>query len=373
MIRVVLLLCAGILLPAVCACAPAESNPLAPTVSGPTVVVDCTSAQTFAASIQLLSPTFDPTVGSGTPTSAGPPAPSVTSDLAAAYNLAPWFFQTQLCGLSGIFIAPATQNSWGYRNFQDGRRYIALSMNLWPGTTPTAITLDRYEDAVFGPPLSWPTPTSLPINDPSPPVYGPAMPNNNGPMMVLAALAHEFGHVFWADVLIPLDPSNPGRPSSSKFCNKILTNYWSGGVQASAPPQWRTFEAEDTNAASITPDDATDPDGSPQEAEDAKIGRLRAALGSQSTIPKAHKILGRILAKGRPFPSLLGAFSANEQFVESFMLYTLMRATPPLTSLPLQVTAGVPARDIPADLKNGQRKRLAKVLACFDHLVPPAL
>jgi hypothetical protein len=156
--------------------------------------------------VGVVPTSFDPTSATGTPPASGPAPANIQADLLAAYNAAPAYFQTQLCGLDGIFVTAGSQ-SWGYRNINDGRRYIAISMSLWSPSGP--ITLDHYQNRVFGPPLSWRSST-----DPSPPTYLPATPND-GTMTVLAALAHEFGHVFWSDTLVFPRGTNP---HSSRFC-----------------------------------------------------------------------------------------------------------------------------------------------------------
>jgi hypothetical protein len=296
--------------------------------------------------VGILPASFDPTGSNIAPVPTGPAPSNFQADIQAAYNAAPLFFQNQLCALDGIFVTADAQ-SWGYRNRTDGKRYIAISTSLWSGNPPKAITLDQYENRVLGPPLSWTSQI-----DPSPPTYLPATPND---ATVLAALAHEFGHVLWADILIS-PPSTP--PQSSRFCNAILSQAWIGGPQFVV---WTPFENRDTNPANI-PDDPNDLPlpGDPAPSE-AKVLKMWDAL-RQNHVQRAHKILWRILAEGRPFPSLLGAFSANEQFVETFMLYTLMHANTPLTHLPLLVSTGS-VRDIPDTIS--KRKRLSKVLQCF--------
>jgi hypothetical protein len=356
-IRCALRLCAGIVILACISCAPAGTAPPpapaavppAPLPPAPFTAAACASLP----GVGMIPASFDPSSSNGTPVATGAPVPpTILTDLQAAFTAAPQAFRDRLCGLDGIFITPAAQ-SWGYRNYQDGKRYIALSMSLWSGDPAhgyTAISLDQFENRVFGPPLNWPA------SDPTPPVYLPATPNT-GAMTILTALSHEFGHVLWADVLV--FPPGSGAAPSSRFCNKILSDAWTNGPQ---PGVWKYFEAPDTNPADI-PDDPSDPPGSDPGAAEAKVQKMIAALGVN--INKAHKILGRILALGRPFPSLLGAFSANEQFVESFTLYTQSRATPALTSLPLQVSPGN-IRDVPATLNS--RRRLVKVMSCFDSL-----
>ena len=349
MVRSIFRLSAGVIVGLCFACAPPPSppppqKPMARPVCAP------------IANVSMVAASFDPTSATGTPIADGPAPPNIQTDLVAAFNAAPPFFQTQLCQLTGIFVT-ADPQSWGYRDITDGSRYIAISMSLWSGNPPQPITVDQYQNRVFGPPLSWPPPG--PHDDPIP-TYLPATPND-GTMTILAALAHEYGHIFWSEVLVFPRGTNP---QSSRFCNRVLSNYWTGNLQ---PTVWKNFEDLDLNPADI-PDDPNDPpppgDPGPREA---KVVKMIDALNT-GNIKKAHRILWRILAPGRPFPSLLGAFSANEQFVETFMLYTLLHAPTPLTSLPLQVSPGM-VRDVPATLAN--RQRLSKLLQCFDSLVPP--
>src|SRR5262249_41824484 len=158
----------------------------------------------------------------------------------------------------GIFVITGPQ-SWGYRSLTDGKQYIAISTSLWSGVPPKAITLDQYENRVFGTPLSWPS------SDPSPPTYLQATPNN-GRMTILAALAHEFGHVFWSVRL------GGQVPQSSKFCSRELSVAWGTTAQRNLQGGiWKSFGNPDNNPADIS-DDPSDPPqpGDPGPAE-AKV------------------------------------------------------------------------------------------------------
>lgn len=350
MVRSASLLCAGLIavLCVGCVPAPAQQPPLPP----PPVRTACP----VVASAGLLPASFRPTNATVTPQANGPAPPNMQANLLDAYDAAPDFFKARLCGLNGIFVTEGPQ-SWGYRNIATGGRYIALSTSLWDAAGQP-ITLDRYHNRVFGPPLSWTNQI-----DPAPPTYLPATPNH-GTMTILAALAHEYGHVLWSEALV-WPPGQP--PQSARFCNGVLNEAWVGQLQ---PAIWKGFEDADPNPKNIgdIPGDMPGP-GQPGSA-DAKVLRMLGAL-DQNRIERAHQILWRILARGRPFPSLLGAYSANEQFVETFMLYTLMRAQAPmapLISLPLQVSPGF-VRDIPATL--AQRPRLSRVLTCMGQSVNP--
>jgi hypothetical protein len=315
----------------------------------------------FAASLPVTS--FEPTApNQDPPASATQASAAIKSDLLAAFNLAPAFFQQQLCGLAGVYITTGV-DSWGYRNITSPkpyRRYIALTANLWAGPRQAAIPLNAYENRVFGPPLSWNT------VDPSPPTYLAATPNS-GQMTILAALAHEFGHVLWADLLIDTPGTNP---DSRRFCAKELDNSWKGGP---LPTPWTTFEDTDPNGADIADDPSDPPDAGDPSLTDIHVLRLAAALKAQPPqLDRAHRILRRLLSRSRPYPSFLGAFSANEHFVETFTLYTLMHARPPLTSAPLLVASGKTV-DIPADLLapgDKPRTRLLRLLKCLQDLYP---
>jgi hypothetical protein len=354
MIRSAFLLCVGIGVATCFACAPLPPAPPPPFTPPPA----CAAISNIG-----VVPAWDPTTARGAPTVIGLAPANIQADLLTAYNAAPAFFQTQLCNLNGIFVTQGPQ-SWGYRDINTGARYIAISMSLWGTSGP--ITLDQYQNKVFDS-LNWNTSV-----DQTPPTYLPASPNN-GTTTIIAALAHEFGHVLWYDILVVRDGT--GTPFTGKFCNKILTDYLENGVRvpywSNLPPVvWRGFEDLDPNPPDI-PDDPNDRPGSDPDKTEAKAEKMVKALRHGNTYG-AHRRLWRILAFGRPFPSLLGAFSANEHFVEAFTLYTLRHAPTPLTSLRLQVSPGF-VRDIPQDLSlplsppNPQsRKRLRKVLECFD-------
>ena len=69
-------------------------------------------------------------------------------------NLAPAFFQRQLCALDGIYVPQGAP--WGFRNISNGKRYIAVSVQSWQGNPLAAIPLNQYENRIFSAGLSWP-------------------------------------------------------------------------------------------------------------------------------------------------------------------------------------------------------------------------
>ncbi|MBV8888232.1 MAG: hypothetical protein JO305_01035 [Alphaproteobacteria bacterium] len=313
----------------------------------------------FAESVPVLPASFDPATATGTPPATGPQAPpKIKSDLRAAFDIGPPFFRRQLCGLDGIFVTSGPA-SWGYRNIDTRQRFIALSLELWSGDPPSAIPLNVYENRVMAGLLRWPA------GDPAPPEYLPATPSD-GLMTVLAVLAHEFGHVLWADTFI--EP--PGsEPQYDRFCPGVFpAKAW---IDVPAHKRWRHF-GEVAGMPGAIPDSPGDDPNDPPAAgdpsyQDIRIERLLAALRG-SRLRHAHKILARLHARNRPWPSLFGAFSPNEDFVETFTLFTLTHATPPLTSLPLQIPIGrrrISIRNIPATI--AERPLLSALLQCFDN------
>jgi len=313
------------------------------------------------AGMSMASATVNVTGSNATPGAGGIISrPEIRQGIIDAYNIAPAFFQRELCGLDGIYVVQAG-DPWGFRNITDGKRYIALSMQGSWDQSLAPISFNQYQNRIFGPDgLGWPA------SDPSPPTYLPASPNS-GTLAVLSALAHEFGHVLYADTVV----SPRGTPpQTSRFCGGILTDKNENGAKVAfwrdrlQPGIWKHYGDIDPNYAAI-PDDPSDPpaQGDPGPA-DASIPNLKQKL-SQGDIAQAHRILGRVMAKGRPFPSVFGAFSANEEFVETFMLYVLMRAQTPLTHMPLRISS-TQTVDVPATLAS--RHRLSQVLQCFDAL-----
>jgi hypothetical protein len=115
------------------------------------------------------------------------------SSLCDAYNAAPDFFKTQLDGLTGTFIVPQTdcpvgsncmQSFWGLRDRDSKTTYIALSTGLWDAAGDVPLYA-AHESSICSNLLQ----VSCPVT------FKPSA--NTQTMTVLAALAHEFGHVAW--------------------------------------------------------------------------------------------------------------------------------------------------------------------------------
>jgi hypothetical protein len=128
-----------------------------------------------------------------------------STDLGTAYCMASAAFQQQLLELTGVFITcldPSNctssgqdiSTSWGYRENANNESYlqhtyIGLSAGLWPNGN--LMTYDKYEYNVFDSLLMH---AGLPVT--INPVYS-VVTNPPTNMTVLAALAHELGHIYW--------------------------------------------------------------------------------------------------------------------------------------------------------------------------------
>jgi hypothetical protein len=248
-----------------------------------------------------------------------------TTELINAFNVAPSSFQQKLCGLTCVFISECqvsnnctmddlTTGTWGFRERPDqspgSGRYIATSAGLWglssPPTAPPA--LHDYEKLLLDALLSWPS-------GHNPPAYSQATSDDKPEMTVLAALAHEFGHVLWYDTF---RPSRGGPYDFNTFCRgSFFTNSWQN---VNTPPTWRYFgEVQDAH-----------------KIYDVVLADLALAI-SRNKFAKAASLLDKIYQPHSHWPSLFGAFSPDEDFVETFKFYVLTNASLPLTSLQINI------------------------------------
>jgi hypothetical protein len=298
MIRSALRLCGGMIAALCLACAPAEPNsnisPLTPVAAAPPAPA-CAFTH-----IAMVSATFDPSNANDTPVPAGSIPAYAQRDLTAAFNLAPAFFQKQLCGLDGIFIAPAG-DSWGFRNINDGKRYLALSMGLWKGGA--APSFSAYENGVVHRLLNGWTGLNHPGKG-SEPSDAPAV-------TILAALAHEYGHILFYDTFV-----NPrgSAPNYGAFCGG---NFYGDSWQSlpNVPNIWRSYgdvvgthKTDDVQVQEIL-NAAPRPGGPDNRGAGALLRRLYGLHGTNAPV-------------GR-WASFFASFSPDEDFVETFKLFVL--------------------------------------------------
>jgi hypothetical protein len=139
--------------------------------------------------------------------------------------MAPPFFRGQLCALDGVFVS-ADNRSWALRNRDTGKGYIAVADDLWNGAAH-AMSFRAFENRVLKALLKgWP---------------GPGHPVLAGPpdseRTVLAALAHEYGHVLFYRTIVPT-PGGEGDfdPGNDNFCGDDQGNFFTGPMGAWATP-----------------------------------------------------------------------------------------------------------------------------------------
>jgi hypothetical protein len=265
-----------------------------------------------------------------------PVNPDIQSDLAAAFQAAPPFFRAQLCNLHGVYINPTgcsgydpstcgslsdidiANNSWGFRLRSPSKEgYIAISLGLWKNnpcqgtTTVCAASLQTYETRRLLALLDVTAEKDLRplaaeghrprLNLPS---YeaSPSVPS----LSVLAALAHELGHVLWWQYFVPQVGSK--YVDTTTFCNGGFypSGSWQGAPVDIAPGRWVYF-------GEIL-----------EQPKDSDVLRLRRFLRS-ADYPQAFEALHRIYSDGQ-WASALAAFSPDEDFVETFQLFVLINA-----------------------------------------------
>lgn len=262
--------------------------------------------------------------------------PDIQSDLAAAFQAAPPFFKAQLCNLHGIYINPTgcsgydpntcgslsdidiANNSWGFRLRSPSKEgYIAISLGLWKNNScggakkVCAPSFQTFETRRLLALLDVTAERDLRLlsaeahrprlNFPS---Y--SISPDIATLSVLAALAHEFGHLLWWQYFVPQVGSK--YVDTATFCNGRFypSGSWQGTPVDIPPKRWVYFgEILD-------------------QPKDSDVLRLRRLLRS-ADYSQAFEVLHRIYSDGR-WASALAAFSADEDFVETFQLFVLMNA-----------------------------------------------
>jgi hypothetical protein len=386
-----LILTAGIVASGLSACVsppPPQAASLLPPTSRPMAVC---GVNTFLSKVHFMATPFHlPDSGfqsappiDNTPLDSTPITAGIRDDLVNAFTIAPDFFRNQLCNpnLTGIYIDPTgctdphdpntcvslsdqqiANNSWGFRAFDpngnSAGKFIGTSLALWRngGQAPTfdlyrtrrlALVLNKISNGFSA---TW--------SNPPPPTYSNAYPNNSGVMSVLAALAHELGHVLWYDAFV----SPPGGSfSAANFCEGFYTtDSWSPAIAVS-PNRWIAFGEENSNITHK-------PDYISVLQSDLRggLGHPRPNFGQAGE--DIHKLL-----QDQGLASVLAAVSPDEDFVETFELYVLLRASSngvrQLQSFPINVTGNsghtYPHNDA-TDFK--LKYNLIKKMSCFGTL-----
>jgi len=313
-----LVLCVPVVVTICFACA----QPQAPTVAGPGGPTPrACSTDDLLSKVQFLKIPFDPQ------TNYSPmPDTSLTVDgnfynnLRDAFNIAQPPFKTQLCDLSYIFIDPSgcTQaktcvlpddqlalHSWGLRGYQnsDTGKYIATSAGLWQngGPAPIYSVYETRRLAALLPKLSQNAPNWQ---------YKPAYVSNpdTAAITVLAALAHETGHVYWYDAFVsqrggPVDKIDTFCNGKNKYSRFYSPSAWRNIIYLPSPPgrRWIAF-GELRNVHN--PDYLTD---------------LKSDLDNSNFLQSAEDI--HLILQAPNLASVLAAFSPDEDLVETYQLF----------------------------------------------------
>jgi hypothetical protein len=404
MIRVALLLCTGMLTAVCVACAqyptPPTMVPTPPPPSaggGPPVVVQSCSADEFVSRVKVLKADYNPTANPyAPPTGDISPGTNIQDDLRDAFSNAPQKIRDHLCALTRVFInstgcpnndvnncspfdaSKAFGYSWGFRSRDQrpggdkGSTYIAISAGLWPSNS-RAWPLSSYENLVLQSYAGWSNGPSISTADP-----------DETWMTVLAALAHELGHVRWAITTIP----TPGvyRYDFSKLENCLVDGssinfFWgwkyNNNRQLLQPYQrWRGFHDRKNDA------------GPPVDHSMTPL--LNELDGSNAFANRSlYNLYRRDPLGDEPWASLFGAQTPDEDFVESYVLYALLgkRFDDPgyngsyLASLPLTIPGWTdpsnpshyPTQwaDVPRDLLAGRKFSLGQKIKCIRDLPSP--
>ena len=306
------------------------------------------------------------------------PVPSkYTQALQNAFQLAPTAFQDRLCGLTGIYIngpvpnklpagtssklADSTDAAWGFRVwhlFAPYETYIAIPAALWDlacadGTKP--YIYHCFETDLLRTVVTWPN--SPPPGSPPPPQYSSANAGaDNFDMTILAALAHEVGHVQWYQTMAPHRPGNSifGYDPSGFLCadspgpRSFFSYSWASAI--ATPPPWRSFSTKDVRKVATGDLHLLPP---PIADIDSDIDH-----DNPTSLKSATDNIGQLYQRAQPWATYFAAVSADEDFVETYKLYILTNAqtiTDPnnnqpegrLTSLPIVLNGHY--HDIPYD------------------------
>ncbi|MBV9018143.1 MAG: hypothetical protein JO058_21040 [Alphaproteobacteria bacterium] len=241
-----------------------------------------------------------------------------TSDLGAAYCAASSTFQKQLTDLTAVFIScldpsncvPSGQNiflgSWGYRENAATQSalqhtYVALSADLWPTTLKQPpMKYSQFEYVLLDNLLQIPPPPA------SQPVTIYANPDTPA-LTVLAALAHELGHIYWWK----LDAENFDCPHNLGFFSDIS---WK------SPPdptlRFHKFGVEQS------PNSAGKGGSVPKSGHNHK-DQVKKDIPTNSS--HANQDLDNIYDNGY-WASMFATVTPDEDFVETYKLWALTAA-----------------------------------------------
>jgi hypothetical protein len=316
MIRSALLFCAAVIVAACFACVPPPpAGPAAPPMRGPTVATcDATNPVPFLSRVYMLTDYVpNPPIHNSLPVGMQPvPDPYCTS-LTNAYNSALPAVQRQLNNITATFITTCTVSNcapeWGLIDRQSNPQntYVALSSGLWRGGAVPKYS--AFEGMVTTRLLgaSIPNFSVTPVPDTS-------------DITILAAIAHELGHIKWWQYKVETTAcANPPKGSQPFFADH------SWGHNRPATPLFQPFGQEwpgNTPAGGVDKDQLKRDLGKTQEYQDL------------ATIYNGE------------WAGVFGTVSPDEDFVEVYKMalllpmFSSLTVTLPTTSLLTNVPIG---------------------------------
>lgn len=332
------------------ACTPAQQPP----APGPTANVlrhsarVCTDAASFVKSVRILKGDYHPEQLQDPPFSdSAALTPEQSADLRTAFELAPAYFQAELCAMDAVALddrqcvdseaghspkepPPCYTFSWGFRNPETGKRFVAISTSLWrrghaPSITEYSSTRLRSLLAALdaGTANFWFD--TVDGHDPA----------NSSGMTVLAALAHEVGHVRWYDWTVPtghrIQVAARYEFARLRQCGADQLYFHDGWRAPGQPasyvipdsafeaPTWLPFAATETKLVHDNP---------PQISAFTGNRPYEATAGRQSRSPReAERELAQNLAllyaPQNSWPSLLGSLHPEHDLVETYVFGVL--------------------------------------------------
>jgi hypothetical protein len=125
-------------------------------------------------------------------------------------------------------------------------------------------------------------------------------------LSVLAALAHEFGHLLWWDVFV--EPGSERISNTATFCNGRFypSGAWQGSPVNLPPYHWISFGQIRLQ---------------PKDSDVLQLQRFLLSGRYREAFDRLHRIYSN-----RRWASALAAFSPDEDFVETFELLVLIKA-----------------------------------------------
>jgi hypothetical protein len=251
--------------------------------------------------------------------------------------------------------------SWGWRQSQPaattpGGRVIALSTLLW-----NERSYSQYETELFQSVLPLPDAKYSKAQSCSPPTqnFENCSSVDTPTMALLAALAHEVGHVRWYDLV---DTSFPGLNYPISYLCQGGVDFFDISWQTRGKPpagnhggEWRGL---------LVPSDqgryAWKHLNPPQINAIDNAGQDKAKQVAKLFAPDT------LHSEGEPWATALSAMAPDEDFIETYKFKVLISANKPLTSVNLAIpTATTTNYDIPLEYFTGYRSDLFAKVQCI--------